>query len=112
VAAGLARAEEVLPNATRHKHYGVGFLGIHDGQSENQVFLNLWINENELIHDCWVSTKELPDQLSVPPSDHSSVCVWDLYVQAYERAAWLKHVLDAPAPNIEAYLADQFLGDV
>jgi hypothetical protein len=112
VATALAQAARSLEVPTANKHYGVGFLGIHDGCGENQVFLDRWVNENELLHQYWISTKGAPESLYVPNQDHNSVCVWDLFVQSYEREAWLKHVLRAANPNIEAYLADQFLGNV
>lgn len=112
VSAALAQAEITLKHPTANKHYGVGFLGIHDGQGENQVFLDRWVNENELLHRYWTSPKGSPVDLTPPGQDHNSVCTWDLFVQSYERESWLKHVLDNRQPSIEAYLADQFLGNV
>lgn len=104
-------AEELRERPTRHSHYGVGFLGIHDGRGENQVFLDMWINENELLHRCWVSPKNAPGELVKPPYDFNSVCCWDLFVQCFERAAWIKHVLRrAENPDLEGYLADVFNG--
>ncbi|MBK7403122.1 MAG: isochorismatase [Phycisphaerales bacterium] len=91
---------------THHEHYGVGFLGVHDGHGENQVFLDLWINRNELTHTIWTSPKHDPGALTSPPADSNSVCIWDLAAQAFERDAWLRHVLRNPAgPDIEAYLS-------
>ncbi|HZW10576.1 MAG TPA: hypothetical protein VFF69_11795 [Phycisphaerales bacterium] len=93
---------------TRHEHYGVGFLGVHDGQGSNQVFLDLWINSNELKHTIWISSKDKPGELVVPPDDYNSVCVWDLAVQAFEREAWLRHVLrNSAGPDLDAYLAER-----
>lgn len=90
---------------TGHAHYSVGFLGIHDGRGENQIFLDFWVNENELIHWYWISTPENPADLYVPSEDHNSVCVWDLMVQCFERQAWLDCVLANPkGPDFEAYL--------
>ena len=91
---------------TRQRAHGVGFLGIHDGKGGNQVFLDLWINDNELLHKVYRSSKGSPTRLEPVPADYNSVCVWDLYVQAFERRAWLAHVLDNPAgPDFDAYLA-------
>ncbi len=90
---------------TAHEHYGVGFLGIHDGRGENQVFLDYWINENELIHWYLISPPDDPTGLTAPEPDHNSVCVWDLMVQCYERQAWVDCVLANPyGPDIAAYL--------
>lgn len=86
----------------------MGFLGIHDGRGENQVFLDLWINENELLHTYVVSTLEQPAALYEAPPDHNSVCIWDLAVQAFERDAWLPHVLASPTgPDVERYLGER-----
>lgn len=105
-AAKTQAAKRLREHPTRLNHYGVGFLGIHDGRGENQVFLDIWVNENELIHWYLVSPSDQPAQLHVPPEDHNSVCVWDLMVQCFERQAWMDFVLSNPrGPDIEAYLA-------
>lgn len=91
---------------TKLTHYGVGFLGIHDGRGENQVFLDFWVNENELVHRYWVSKPDEPEDLHDAPEDHNSVCVWDLSVQCFERQAWIDCVIANPhGPDIELYLA-------
>jgi hypothetical protein len=42
-----------------------------------------------------------------------SVCVWDLALQSFERAAWIKHVLlKADAPDFAGYLSDRMNSDV
>ena len=100
-------------NRTRHTPHGVGFLGVHDGRGENQVFLDRWVNENELLHAAWVSPKHDPGRLLVPGADHNSVCVWDLAVQCFERQAWVECVLENPrGPDLEAYLARRIHADV
>ena len=110
-AALLAAAHEhaaawLVGEPTQLAHYGVGFLGIHDGRGANQVFLDLWVNENELLHVVWISTKTDPGALVHPPPDHNAVCIWDLALQAFERDAWIACVLDNPdGPDLERYLA-------
>lgn len=49
-AAKLVAGRHLRERPTRHEHHGVGFLGVHDGKGSNQVFLDLWINSNELTH--------------------------------------------------------------
>src|SRR5690349_2679474 len=51
---------------TSLEHYGVGFIGVHDGRGENQVFLDRWVNENELLHDYVVSPSDRPAELHAP----------------------------------------------
>lgn len=114
IRAGIARAAEHLrDHPTRQQRAGLGFIGVHDGRGENQVFLDLWINENELTHDYWISSKHAPEALAAPGPDHNSVCVWDLFVQAFERENWLRYVLDNPSgPDLEAYWRAGFDGRV
>lgn len=91
---------------TQLTHYGVGFLGVHDGRGENQVFLDFWVNENELVHRYWISKPDMPADLHDAPEDHNSVCVWDLMVQCFERQAWMDCVLANPrGPDIGSYLS-------
>jgi hypothetical protein len=103
-------AKETASRLLREKptqllHYGVGFLGIHDGRGENQVFLDFWVNENELVHRYWISKPETPKDLRDAPEDHNSVCVWDLMVQCFERQAWVDCVLANPrGPDLNLYL--------
>ena len=67
----------------------------------------------ELFHRVFLSRDNDPDQLvPVEPAD-SSVCVWDLHLQSFERAAWIKHVLcKADAPDFEGYLAENMYEDI
>ncbi len=98
---------------TRHTTYGVGFLGVHQGRGANQIFLDRWINENELHHVVYVSHPERPTELTRAPDDYNSVCLWDLALQAFEREAWLRCVLANPeGPDLEAYLRERFVGEV
>lgn len=89
----------------RHETYGVGFLGVHQGATGNQIFLDRWANDNELLHEVWISSSDRPAHLSPAPRDHNSVCVWDLRIQSFERDAWIELVLSrADNPDLEGYL--------
>jgi hypothetical protein len=104
---------DLAERPTAQTTYGVGFVGVHDGRGMNQVFLDLWCNENELIHRVWISPKDDPGALVPPPADFNSVCVWDLGLQAKERDAWLACALArAGGPDLEAYLARRFDGEL
>ena len=97
--------EKLESGPTAHPTHGVGFLGIHQGYNENQIFLDLWINESELHHTVWISPKDDDTAITSPPDDFNSVCIWDLAVQAFERKAWLKCVLRNPSgQDIDRYL--------
>jgi hypothetical protein len=98
---------------TKLEHYGVGFVTVHQGKGENQVNLDIWVNQNELLHSVWVSPKDASSRLAPPPGDHNSVCVWEIYVQSFERHAWIGNVLNNPfGPDMQAYLTSRLDTDV
>lgn len=98
---------------TKNETHGVGFVTVHQGIGESQVNLDLWINENELLHRVWTTPSEGPVKLEKPPEDHNSVCVWEIYVQSFERHAWIAYVLNNPdGPDLESYLTARLDADV
>ena len=88
--------------------YRVGFIGAHDGRDACFVFVDFWGNENELFHRVFLSRSNDPKQLTAAENTDSSVCVWDLRLQSFEREAWIKYVLRWPnGPDFEGYLAER-----
>jgi hypothetical protein len=68
-------------------------------------------NENELFHRVFLSRSGDPNALIPAKSSDSSVCVWDLRLQSFEREAWIRHILcKAITPDFQAYL-DERLND-
>jgi hypothetical protein len=93
-------------------NYKVGFIGAHDGRDACFVFVDYWGNENELFHRVYLSRSNDPRRLSSAKGSDSSVCVWDLRLQSFEREAWIKHILRKPtAPDFDGYLAEQLSED-
>jgi hypothetical protein len=108
VAAGLL--DEV---AGRGSHYGVGYVGVHDGRGANFVFVDWWADENELHHRVFLSPADRPEALRPAGPDDPIACVWDASVIAFERQAWVEAVLANPAgPDLDAYLARRMTGSV
>lgn len=104
-------ARRQLENETA-SNYGVGFIGVHDGRGAAFVFVDFWGNENELFHRVFLSRKNDPEELARAGADDPSVCVWDLHLQSFERAAWIKHVLQRwQSPDFEGYLNEHFNAD-
>ena len=94
-------------------HYHLGFLGVHDGRTSNFVFLDFWANENELHHHVFVSPTGSPADFTCVTPTGLSACVWDLRVQAFERDAWVNHVLKCgTSPDFDNYLAARINIDV
>ena len=113
VAAAEEAAAAILPQpATKATRYGVGFLGVHDGRGGNFVFVDWWEDENELHHHVLFSPTDNPEALRPETGTDPIACIWDLSVVAHERVAWIRNILDADAPNLDAYLADTLSGMV
>jgi hypothetical protein len=102
-------ATAVFPEpAVTANRYGCGFAGIHQGRGANFLFFCWWENENELLHRVFVGSGNAADGFSEQTAQEVRACVWDIAVIAYEREAWIRHVLDNPAgPDIDAYLSDR-----
>jgi hypothetical protein len=113
VAAAKRIAQRRLSQVAADNHYGVGFLGIHDGETANFVFVDWWADENELHHHVYVSPVDHPDKLEYMTPTGLVACVWDLRVMSFERQAWLDTVLKNPrGPDLDAYLERQLDEDV
>jgi hypothetical protein len=94
-------------------HYGVGFVGVHDGRGSIFVFIDFWTDENELRHHVYVAPKDQPTQLEYVTPGGLIACVWDLAVISFVRQAWLDCVLANPGgPDVELYLTRQINEDV
>ena len=98
--------QHMREEAVLQKFHGVGFMGVHQGNGINQVFIDRWMNDNELHHVVYSSPSDRPKALSRAAPDHTSVCVWDLYLQSFEREAWIDSVLKTPmSPDYDKYLS-------
>jgi hypothetical protein len=111
LAAAKRVAANVLANETAN-NYKVGFIGAHDGRNACFVFVDFWGNENELFHRVYLSRLNEPQSLTAAKSLDSSVCVWDLHLQNFEREAWIKHILHKPTvSDFDAYLTERLNED-
>jgi hypothetical protein len=103
-------AKQVLPPVD-DQHYGVGYIGVHDGRGANFIFIDFWSDENELNHRVFIGASDKPTKLARATFEQPTACVWDLRVMAYEREAWMDCVLTNPKPDLEAYLRRQLSED-
>lgn len=100
-------SKRLIESASRTNHYGVGFVGIHQGKTGNFVFVDWWADENELHHHVYVSLSEKPSELKYMTPTGLTACAWDLYLVCHERHAWVDFVLKkAPKPDLEGYLKE------
>lgn len=93
-------------------HYGVGFVGIHQGKTGSFVFVDWWADENELHHHVYTSTLEHPNDLVYRTPEGLAACVWDLALIGFERQAWVDRVLSPGSPDPERYLQTRMNADV
>lgn len=113
VAAQVLAAQRLRALPAGLDHYHVGFLGVHEGRTANFVFLDFWASENELHHHVFVSPTAQPDQFTNVTASGLSACVWDLRLQAFERDAWVAHVLQrGDSPDFDGYLAATLNADI
>jgi hypothetical protein len=110
----VAAAKLLVPAVLRSlpaelQHYRLGFLGV----TSNFVFFDFWADENELHHHVFVSALDQPDEFQNVTATGLSACVWDLRLQAFERDAWVTHVLQqSELPDFEGYLAARMNAEV
>lgn len=106
--AGRRAARESLAGPARGtEHYGLGFLGVHEGRDADVVFVDWWAAENELHHHLFVAPPGRPGEMRPRREGELTACVWDLQVMAFEREAWVRSVLThADSPRWEDYLDD------
>ncbi len=100
-------AMDILPiPAITENRYGVGFVGIHEGEGASFIFVDWWTNENELIHHVYVASHENPADFEYVTPTGLIACCWDLKVLSFERDSWVGQVLNNPkgSPDIDGYL--------
>lgn len=102
---GVRLALDALPTPGRtQERPGVGFVILHQGQGWLYVVLAWWDRHNELPVRVW-SRPAAEHEDWAPGRPDQGACVWDLQVFAFERDAFVKHVMSAPGgADLEAYL--------
>ncbi len=101
----MSVAKSVLPQPARtDSRYGVGFICAHEGRTASIAFVDWWENEDELHHKMFIAEDKNLAQLSPAADDELTACSWDLAVIGFERNAWVRHILQAPEPDLQAYL--------
>ncbi|KAB2352660.1 hypothetical protein [Actinomadura rudentiformis] len=111
--AALKLAPEVFPSpAVQHDRYGIGFVVVHRAGDFCFVLYDWWAGENEIHQRLYSAPLDDPTALAPHPTP-AIFCVWEGAAVDHERRAWLRHVLANPGgPDVEAYFADTFEGEV
>jgi len=110
--AARSLAARTLPQpAVAADRYGLGFVGIHQGNGADFVFVDWWGNDNEIHHVNYCAGSG--DVARLEEVRGAVICVWDLRVLEFERRAWIETMLANPAgPDRDAYLAHRLSEDV
>lgn len=106
-------ARRHLPRpASTATRYGVGYLGIHECDGADYGFLGWWERNNELYHHLLSTHPDDPTAFddTTAGAGGATGCVWELAVLVHERAAWIRHAMQASGRDLDAYLADHLDG--
>jgi hypothetical protein len=107
-------AKERLPQpAISDRHYGVGYLVVHEGADGDYVLVDWWSDQDILQHHLYGAPKGHAGKLQYHWPQGAGYCVFELAVSWFEREAWVETVLSRPqAPDLEAYLLRRLNADV
>ncbi len=85
---------------------GIGFVIVHQGVEGLWLLIDLWRGDIICQH---MFRADLAGDLSFARVEVGgpTMCIWEMEVQAHERAALIRHILDPEQPDVQAYLADQ-----
>ncbi|MDN3023633.1 hypothetical protein [Streptomyces sp. S.PB5] len=114
VAAGLSIAEAHLAGAALRGSLGVAVLLVHAGGDGDYVLVHTWIEGDMSDLAVFVGPVGGPEGLR-PGRQGLAPCVWEAAVFAYERDAWVRHVLDGDGEigeRLAAWSADVLEGEV
>ncbi len=101
-------AADVLPRpAVGQGRYGIAFACTHEGRDGGcYSMIDWWADENELHHQLFIDFEPAPQEAL-------TACVWDIAIMAFERGAWIEHMLTEPgAADVNGYLAATLNADV
>jgi hypothetical protein len=114
VEAALSIAEAHLATAGLRGSLGVAVLLVHAGGDGDYVLVHTWIEGDMSDLAVFVGPVGEPEGLR-PGRQGLAPCVWEAAVFAYERDAWVRHVLDGDGEigeRLAAWSADVLEGEV
>jgi hypothetical protein len=112
--AALPIAEAHLATAGLRGSLGVAVLLVHAGGDGDYVLVHTWIEGDMSDLAVFVGPVGEPEGLR-PGRQGLAPCVWEAAVFAYERDAWVRHVLDGDGEigeRLAAWSADVLEGEV
>lgn len=103
---GREIARERLSRASREDlcRHGLAVLIVHEGENGDYVLVEWWSDNDILRHHNYGAPKGHGGRF-VHQWPDPAACIWELAVVEFERAAWIRHVLEpAGGPDVAAYL--------
>ena len=86
------------------KELRVGYIIYHKGFDSNYIVISWWAHENMLQMFAFASSRKEPDNFKLVDNG-LNICVWDMLIHAFERNAFVNHILKHPnSPKIKNYL--------
>lgn len=79
--------------AISQDRYGAGIMIVHEGNDANFLLIDWWVGENMLQHHVYSAPLKAPALLEYTSPAGIAACVWELFVLAFERQAWVDKVL-------------------
>lgn len=101
-----------LGGVTPLADYQVATLIVHEGREGIYAVVGWWVDENMLRQYSYFADVTQPTCFRPLNAEGLLTCVWELAVLGFERAAWVKHVLQAAPANLEAYLQETLEADL
>jgi hypothetical protein len=100
VTAARALARDVLPAG---QATAVAFVIAYEARPACFVLVYWWATSVDLCLQYYRSPLNRPAELE-PLPENSAGCVWELALVEHERSTWVRHLLGAESPSLEAYL--------
>ena len=97
-------SQEIIKVNEKDEHYYSAFLTIHIAEQFNQIIFDWWAKENELRHKVFKAEAGTPTKFTDITHTGEAFCIWELKVIAFERDAWMKHIImKDDKPSFEEY---------
>jgi len=81
-----------------------GYSVVHEDEDGCYVVVGWWSANRVILHTrTWLADwDDLTNLVDAPAS--ATACIWELVAMGHERDAWVRHVVAADAPNLDAFL--------
>ena len=82
-----------------------GFYVLHHGEDALWLIVWTWRYADIVSVACSRASLDSPRAFT-PLTEALAGCVWELAALVHERAAWVRHTMQPPSPDLSAYLVD------